>query len=204
MAKRKANSVGMTIELAEDLKVFFETDLDLREQIDQMALPRSQDDFDFAGEMLQEIDANIKFIEDEQSKITDPISQGLEATRKLFRPPLKYWRGCKAAIKDRIAQGHLQQQQQVQASLNAAGEALRSGDQETAAVALSFVEPIGPIHGVTLIHGWDYEVENLDEVPREYLLLILNDDAIRSGIKDGARNIPGLRIFPTTNVRRKA
>jgi hypothetical protein len=49
---------------------------------------------------------------------------------------------------------------------------------------------------------WTYEVVTLDEVPREYL--VLNPAAVTRAIRDGARAIPGLRIYQREGVAMRA
>lgn len=40
---------------------------------------------------------------------------------------------------------------------------------------------------------WEHEITNLNEVPREYLMV--NTKAIKAAVKDGTREIPGVKIF---------
>jgi hypothetical protein len=49
---------------------------------------------------------------------------------------------------------------------------------------------------------WTYEVVNLDEVPREYL--VLHAAAVTRAIRDGVRAIPGLRIYQQEGVAMRA
>jgi hypothetical protein len=49
-------------------------------------------------------------------------------------------------------------------------------------------------------HSWTFDVVDLSKVPRRYL--VLNAEAVRTAItKDGVRDIPGLKIFQTENLR---
>jgi hypothetical protein len=45
---------------------------------------------------------------------------------------------------------------------------------------------------------WTFNVENMDQVPREYMLL--NESAVRAAIKNGVRSIPGLKIYETSST----
>jgi hypothetical protein len=48
--------------------------------------------------------------------------------------------------------------------------------------------------------NWTFEVIDLDRVPRTYLSL--DTEAVRAAItKKGVRDIPGLRIFQSENLR---
>ena len=45
---------------------------------------------------------------------------------------------------------------------------------------------------------WTFEVVDLSAVPADFLML--NEKAVRQAIKDGAREIAGLKIFQTSQV----
>jgi len=45
---------------------------------------------------------------------------------------------------------------------------------------------------------WTFEVTNLNEIPREFL--VLNETAVRNAIKAGTREIPGINIFQTEQL----
>ena len=45
---------------------------------------------------------------------------------------------------------------------------------------------------------WTFEIDKLDEVPREYMLL--NEKAVNAAIRNGVRSIPGLKILETTST----
>lgn len=46
---------------------------------------------------------------------------------------------------------------------------------------------------------WQFEIQAEADVPREYLLV--DQAKIRQAVKDGVRNIPGVRIFETSETR---
>jgi len=46
--------------------------------------------------------------------------------------------------------------------------------------------------------SWEFEVEDIGNIPREYLLL--DEKKVRDAIRMGIRNIPGIRIFETTKT----
>ena len=45
---------------------------------------------------------------------------------------------------------------------------------------------------------WKFEVTDSNEVPRQYMSI--NEIAVRAAIREGARDIPGLRIFLDESV----
>lgn len=47
---------------------------------------------------------------------------------------------------------------------------------------------------------WKFEVENLAEVPEEYTKRVINDQAIKDAIKQGVREIKGIRIYQENQI----
>lgn len=52
--------------------------------------------------------------------------------------------------------------------------------------------------GATVRMIWDFEIENIEKVPTEFLTI--NSAAVREAIKAGRREIPGLKIFQKTSI----
>ena len=70
-----------------------------------------------------------------------------------------------------------------------------------------FDEPIktaAPIVSAPIVKGmtttWNFEILDPYKVPREFCKP--DETLIRQSIKDGAREIPGVRIFEETKIRR--
>lgn len=51
---------------------------------------------------------------------------------------------------------------------------------------------------------WKYEVTNLSEVPGEYTERVINQQAVKDAIKQGVREIPGLRIYQDNQINFRA
>jgi len=47
---------------------------------------------------------------------------------------------------------------------------------------------------------WKYEIENLAEVPDEYTERVINHQAVKDAIKQGVREIKGIRIYQDTQI----
>ncbi len=78
-------------------------------------------------------------------------------------------------------------------------EALEAGAAAQTAKPADFSRTYGDLGSVSsLTERWTFALENLARVPLQYL--VLNDQAVRQAIRDGARDIPGLRIFRDDKV----
>lgn len=87
-------------------------------------------------------------------------------------------------------------------------EAHESGDTVTSAALATQAETIaapakrldaGGLGTVGTSKVWKFEVTNEREVPREYL--IVNETAIRRAVSSGLREIPGVRIFQSEQLK---
>jgi hypothetical protein len=52
---------------------------------------------------------------------------------------------------------------------------------------------------VTFVKTWDFEIIDPAAVPRDYLAV--DEKAVRKAVKDGLREIPGVRVFEKTSTR---
>lgn len=48
---------------------------------------------------------------------------------------------------------------------------------------------------------WKCEIENIDKIPKEFLIITLNEKAILAMARAGVTNIPGVRMWQETTVR---
>lgn len=61
---------------------------------------------------------------------------------------------------------------------------------------ISAAPAVAPVKGTT--KRWVFEVEDASLVPREYL--VVNETAIRKAVNEGARTIPGVRIYQDESI----
>ena len=96
-------------------------------------------------------------------------------------------------VKEAEARAKLEAEEAARAAV-ADDIALAALDQETAATALELTRTRGTGGALTALKTvWTYEVEDITKVPTH--LLQVNDAAVRAAIKQGAREVPGLRIW---------
>ena len=96
-------------------------------------------------------------------------------------------------VKEAEARAKLEAEEAARAAV-ADDIALATLDQETAATALELTRTRGVGGALTALKTvWTYEVEDITKVPTH--LLQVNDAAVRAAIKQGAREVPGIRIW---------
>jgi Xaa-Pro aminopeptidase len=81
-------------------------------------------------------------------------------------------------------------------------EALQAAQEAEARATASLPElsRVRSVHNSVagLSDNWEYGITHPDLVPRQFLMV--NDAAVKAAIKGGAREIPGLRIFPNPKL----
>ena len=96
-------------------------------------------------------------------------------------------------VKEAEARAKLEAEEAARAAV-ADDIALATLDQETAATALELTRTRGVGGALTALQDrWVFEVVDITKVPTH--LLQVNDAAVRAAIKQGAREVPGLRIW---------
>lgn len=78
-------------------------------------------------------------------------------------------------------------------------KALAKGEAPPPPPPIPTIEVPKTMGGVTTVKNWTYDVEDIDKVPREYL--ILDSGAVMRAVREGVREIPGIRIYQKETVK---
>ncbi len=164
----------------------------------------SQEDLEFAAQILAETKGKIKQLEKMRGQATKPLTQSTEVIRSWFRPTITMLKEAERILKQKIAEAHQRAEVKQQAALEAAGQAAISGDEAGAAAAMQQATQaeLTGVGGIQFRETWGYEVTDIGQVPPEYLLVIVNEAVVNETIKThkGETNIPGIRVFKKTGV----
>ncbi len=163
---------------------------------------QSDDEYQQAAAVLTQIQAQLKFIEQERVKITKPLNDSLRAINALFKGPKQEYEKAKSLFKARMADFIKRKEEAHQASLQAAQQASDMGDQNT------FYMQAQAAHDASLPHvgnvhtrdSWKFEVVNIQQVPLDFLMV--DERKLRAFVnanKDSV-SIPGVRVYKETQV----
>lgn len=163
----------------------------------------TQEDLEFAAEMLAETKGHWKRLDERRKLLTQPMNAAIKSANDLFRPALNYYSAVEFELKARIAEATQRQEAQNQAAIDAAAAAHALGDGDATQAALAKVINVGNVSGVQTRDVWDFEVTHEAEVPRKYLSVDV--DKIRAAMKEHALGgmvleIKGVRFFQRTQV----
>ncbi len=162
----------------------------------------TQEDLGFAAELLAEAKGKTKALEEMRDSVVKPMNTALKNLRSWFKPALDALGQYERGLKTKIAEAHAKKHARQQEALKAAAVASMAGDTETAAVAMEEAteQDFEPVKGLSMRHTWDCEVIDLDEVPREYMMMDVTKVKAVIRAHKGDVTIPGIRVIRNTSV----
>jgi hypothetical protein len=165
------------------------------EQAREMEI-QTQEDLEFAAEVLKEAKGRAKRLEERQKEITAPLNAALKSVRDLFRAPLDFYATLERELKGRIAELKMREAEENRKAMAAAAAAHAEGNAAATGAALSTVKNVANVAGVSTREVWDFEIEDENAIPRAFLMPNLRAIADKSkGLEKGSEPaaIPGVR-----------
>ena len=160
---------------------------------------------DEANEILTKINHGLKQIEAKRLSFTGPLNQSLKEINASFKKmvePIKY---AKDELTSRLMTWRRQEQARIDAEREKAvkeEERRRKIQEAHAAKGHVVKEDITPVvkpvpfsvNDTTKVQKrWTYEIEDSSVIPRQYM--VVDGPAITRAIRDGVRDIPGVKIY---------
>lgn len=152
-----------------------------------------QDSADLVGEILVELKNKHEEIEEKRKEATGPLNKSLRTINSWFKPAKDAIEAAQKLLKGKVSCWYEEQERDRRA-------ALASGN-----IAEAMTKRAPSVSAMTEKKVWTYEVVDIDEVPRE--LMVLDDALVKSLIKDNdpeTLEIAGLRIFQKSQMAMKA
>jgi len=126
----------------------------------------TQEDHEFAAEVLQEVKQKTKALEEKRKKITGPLNTALKEVNELFRPVKTALEEGEKILKEKIVAYVEERDARNDKALEAAAVAETSEEAEE---ALAEVEETEAAPGVSIRYVWKFEIRAPDMVPYEFL-----------------------------------
>lgn len=160
----------------------------------------SQEDLDLLNETTKEIKRKSKDLEERRTSITQPINEGLRRVNAVFKTVSDPYSKCESQLKAKVAAGLRFLKEEQTRKLQEVAVLSQAGDMVGAkAVLLSTPDAALPT-GTSIREIWKYKITDISLVPEQYLMLVVNDDAVCSAVQSGTRQIPGLEIYSEDSV----
>ncbi len=175
----------------------------------------SQDSQVAATKLASGIKKIIKTVEDTRKGYTDPFNEHIKSViglaKEVSAPLDEGFRHLTGQLNKYAAQVELERRKAEEEARRRAEEEQKRLNAEAKAAGVEApivpeVLPAKPESATVRTEGgtsfqrktWTFSVEDVNKVPREFLEL--NESAVRAAIKNGVRNIDGLKIFETTGT----
>jgi len=166
---------------------------------------RAADDETAAYEVLRKIKQRKTTIEDERKKITKPLNASLKQVNALFKNLSEPLSEADKIIRQKILAFRAKREEQAakrQAKLLEKAETAEEeeDDEERAEELTEQAAKVVPLVGSsTTSKRWTFTVEEPSVVPRKYMMV--DDRAIRAAVRNGVRDIPGVKIYQEEGLR---
>ena len=134
--------------------------LDVFQQLKDLVV-ESEEDFLYATDILRELKRQNKSLEERKQRVTKPLMGVVEEVRSWFRPAQQWLTQAEVLLKKRLAE----YRQKVDAQNL---EAMRLLAETKGAADVKF-SPTPKAEGLTMSEAWDWEIVDLDLVPRDFL-----------------------------------
>jgi hypothetical protein len=159
------------------------------------------EDYEVASDCLKDVKKVAKQIKAEKELATKPMNTALRQVRSWFAPAEKALADTEKLLKTKIADWTLLQEQRNREAMQKAAAASQAGNFDEAHEAAKQITDRPKAKGITVSQpGWDYILEDLSKVPREFLAL--DHSAVKIHLKNaGAEKptpIPGVKFVPST------
>jgi len=188
------------------------------------AVIESEENLSTAVDILSTIKERIKKIENERTTIVKPINDSVNHINSRFKALTEPLKDAQAGLTRKVmtfqseveakkrAEAEKERQRREAELLASAQKKEELGNTEEAEKLLGYATKVKAVVEETgrggftgaksiITKTWDYEVTDMGRLANEMPALVQeNSGAIRAKIRDGIRDIPGLRIFQKENI----
>ena len=159
------------------------------ESASNLILINNDDDLKNAAQFLATVKTRIMRMKELRDELVKPLKASVKGLDSWFKSQVQPFLTMEEKVKAMVG-SYLDAQQK---------KALAEAKTQDAPVA----KPATKIHTdagrVNTAQIWKYEIEDLNQVPRQ--LLTLDTYKVRQAMNAGERNIPGIRIYQETQVK---
>jgi predicted DNA-binding protein len=171
----------------------------IREAFEALGI-ESQEDIDFANELLRDVKARWDHVEARRTAITKPLNEALVQANATFRPALTLFKQCETILKKKVADGIVHLRRVQTESLRLMAKQSAAGDMEAARATMLRMPDARLPERTSIREVWDFELVDFQQVPPDYLITVVDAEKVSRAVASGVRQIPGFRIYPRPSV----
>jgi len=161
-----------------------------------------EEEYTFAVELRREVREIQSNIESQMKEATDPLTSVINTIRSWFKPARDVLSEADSILKSKIETFVIEQKQKKERAIAITAAAARMGDHDAAHLAAKDIVEVPKADGTQNRFSWDFAIEDLDKVPREWLCLDQSKVKIyiKQFGKEMPKSVPGLRFFERVSV----
>lgn len=163
----------------------------------------TQEDLDFAAEVIAEVKGKWKALDEAEKAITKPMNAALKAARDLFRKPKGFYAQIEKTLKDSVKTWHLEEEARHKQAMLDAAEAHEAGDEQGRQQALARVGTVAQVDGLRAYTKYQAVIEDESLIPREYLMpnmKLIKEAGSHARSEEQLPKIPGIKWVPDAVV----
>lgn len=201
MAKKKTTKP--TVDLAPYKEAAGDLEQEHREHADMLSHVRNlrietESDREFAAGLLREVKDHYKEYEARRKSVVQPLNSVVRTVNSWFKPVTSTFKEAETIIKDKLST-YVQQQLEHQRQLREAAAEAETTEEAEAIFEKIKEQPAPELpSGIRSTKKWQFDVEDEDKVPREFLCV--DSVAIAVYVKEAKEkgaipSIPGIRFY---------
>lgn len=188
IVKAKDAIVHETYEAQENLKVFKKLNI------------KTQDDINDAEAVTIDVKKAIKRLKAERDAALAPLKELVALGTGIYGPLLLLLENGERVLKAKISEGIVHLRNEQNRALKAVSTLTGAGRIGPARQVLLNMPDAQLPKNTSIREIWKWELQDIEKVPVEHLLLVVNATSVEAAIEAGARQIPGLRIYKVDSV----
>ena len=178
MRKNRMKQIELSRKLKKEISSLFLETNELEEILSDLEID-DQDDYTAVVNLIQEYKTKKEYLDSERTSINKPINEIRTKVNKWFMPTIHSLDKCIIILREKIVEYELNIIQKKRKALKKGKKLPKQAKSED----VSFRE------------SWDFQIENFDDIPREYLTLDRSKVKIELRELKHKLKIPGLKIF---------
>lgn len=156
----------------------------------------TQEDYTQGAELMSALQDRIKRVDKLRAEVVDPLNLGLKNARSFYKKLSEPYESAKAKVRAGMEEYvRLEEARRFKEYQEAQKNAKKDEEIIVEKQPTKVLTDKGTVH---TRKRWIFEIENIDEVPREYLML--DTVKVNQAISAGQRTIAGLKIYEKTDV----
>jgi len=156
----------------------------------------TQEDYTMGAELMSALQDRIKRVEKLRAEVVDPLNQALRSARNLYKKLSEPYENAKSSVRIMMEKYIMAEEEKKRKEYEQAVKKAKKNEEIIVErPATKVLTDTGTVH---TRKRWVFEIENVDEVPREFLTL--DTAKVNQAISAGNRSIAGLKIYEKTDV----